>query len=879
MSFDLEKAIATWRRQFKYRRGFTREDADELERHVRDHVARRVKEGFGEEAAFQEAMQEVGDYEGADQEYGKVYWGKLKRRHLLASEVEQRLSMLKNYLITALRNVRRQKGSAFINVTGLSIGLACSYFILLWVADETSYDRFHEEGDQIYQVWRHFTPEGQTYTANSMSKPVAETMEAEYPEVLDAVLTRYPQEFVVTLGDQSYREAGTHVDADFFSVFTFLFIQGDPETALLGTSSAVITDRTARKLFGEEWQTRGDVLGRSLTIDHAKDFTITGVVRDVPDNSSIQFDVLLPIQEFFAREERFGDWWFMDFPIYAKLQKGVSPDAFNAKFADHFARHDEGPETQLFLQPFEDVYLNSTYRDGRLAGGRIQYVRIFSAVALFLLLIASINFMNLATARSSLRAREIGVRKAVGAHQQSLIGQFMVESLGMALVAFLFALGLVLALLPSFNDLTGKHVTIADLNGSFLLGMLGLSLIVGVVAGSYPALYLSSFNPVAVLRGTFRQRSGTVTLRKGLVVFQFALSVLLIVSTVAVYLQLDYIRTTNLGMERENLLFVTREGALAGQYESVRQELLQQPGIASVTASGNSPLAPASNTIDVEWPVVGPDNRTLFHIMNVNYDFIETMRMELAAGRDFSRAFGADSINYLVNEEAARIIGGDVLGTTLTLWGNEGQIIGVVENFRSHSLYAPIEPTIIRLSPEEADLLFVRTEPGRTPEALASLENVYGRFNPGYPFEYTFVDQAFEQTYRSEAVMGTLANVFAVVALLISCLGLFGLTSFTVEQRTKEVGVRKVLGASVPHVVVLLTSGFTKLVVAGIVLAAPVAYYVVRGWLDTFQDHISLGPGIFLLAGGIALLVAMLTVSYQAVKAAMADPVKSLRYE
>jgi predicted permease len=789
--------------------------------------------------------------------------------------------MLKNYFKIALRNALRQKSYTFVNVAGLSIGLACSFFILLWVTDETSYDSFHKDGDQIYQVRRHFTTGGQTYTMNSLGKPVAETMAAEYPEVLEAVPTRFSQQFIVTSGDRSYREAGTHVGSGFFRVFSFPFLQGNPETALQGTGSAVITERTARKLFGEDWQTRGDVLDRSLTIDQRKDFTITGVVRDVPENSTIRFDVLLPIQEFFERdEERFEDWWYMDFLIYAKLQKGASLDAFNAKFADHFSRHEEGAETQLFLQPFEDVYLRSTYRDGQLVGGRIEYVRIFSVVAVFLLVIASINFMNLATARSSQRAREIGVRKSIGAPKRSLIGQFLTESVSMAFVAFLLALGLVLALLPHFNDLTGKHLTVSDLNGSFLLGILGISLIVGVVSGSYPALYLSSFKPVAILRGTFRQRTGAVTLRKGLVVFQFALSVLLIVSTVAVYLQLDYIRTMNLGLQRENLLLVVREGALAGQYEAVRQELLKHPGIASVTASNQSLLTPGSNTTGVVWEGKAPDNSQLFHILNANYDFVETMRMELAAGRDFSREFGADSMNFLVNEEAARVIGGDMLGKTLKLWNwQEGQIVGVVRNFRMKSLYSPIEPTIIRLAPGEAQYLYVRTEPGRTQEALAGLESVYERVNPGYPFEYTFLDQEFEQTYRSEAIMGTLANIFAVIALLISCLGLFGLTLFTVEQRTKEVGVRKVFGASVPHLVVLLTSSFTKLVLVGVVLAAPVAYYVVRGWLDKFEDHMTLGVEIFVVAAVVAVLVAWMTVGYQAVRAAIADPVKSLRYE
>ena len=876
MAFDLERSVRAWRRPFEHNRAFSAEDIEELASSLRDRIEALVEAGWTEEAAFRDALQRMGSLGTAEREYRKVYWGKVRRHHQLTSELAGRLSMLKHFLLTALRNVRRQKGYAFINVAGLSIGLACSFFILLWVTDESSYDRFHEDGDRIHQVWRHMDTGGQIYTLNSLPTRVAHEIAAEYPEVEEIVTTRLDNQFVVTSGNRSYRETGGHVGPMFFRIFSFPFIQGSPETALRGTSSVVITERTARKLFGEEWN---DVLGRSLTIAHEESFTITGVVRDVPDNSSIQFDVLLPMREFLNREDRYGEWYYMAYQVYAKLRDGTSLDLFNAKVGDIFNRHTGASDHQIFLQPFEDVHLHSVYRDGHLAGGRIEYVRIFLAVALFLILIACINFMNLATARASQRAREIGVRKAIGAHQQSLVAQFMAESMAMALTAFLFALGLVIALRAVFNDLTGKNLTFADLNGPFLLGLFGVSLIVGVISGSYPALYLSSFKPIAVLRGTFRQRSGTVTLRKGLVVFQFALSVLLIVSTVAVYWQLDYIRTKNLGLDRENLLYVAREGALEDRFETIAAELLKEPGIAAVTSSGQNPLQIGNNTVSVDWDGKGADNQTLFYIIMANYDFVETMRMELAAGRDFSRDFTADSMYYIVNEETARLIGGDVVGQTLEVYGDPGEIVGVVKNFSMNTLYSPIEPAIIRFEPEDIGMLFVRTELGRTREALASLERVYERFNPGYPFEYTFLDQQFEQTYRSEAVMGTLANIFAVVALFISCLGLFGLTSFTVEQRTKEVGIRKVLGASVPRLAVLLTSSFTKLVLAGIALAAPVAYFVVLRWLDNFEDHIALGVEIFVLAGVAAVLVAWITVGYQSIKAALADPVKSLRYE
>jgi putative ABC transport system permease protein len=784
--------------------------------------------------------------------------------------------MFANYFKIAFRNLLRKKIYSGINILGLSIGLACSFFILLWVIDETSYDRFHTNGHQIHQAWRHFTTGGQTYTMNSQPRGIADEMSAKFPEVEESVITYLEQQLVVTSGDNNFRETGGYVGETFFRIFSFPFIHGNPKTALQGLKSAVISERTARKIFGDDWE---NALGRSITIDHHKEFTITGVVRNIPENSSLQFDIVLPIEEYFASNKNRAHWYFMAYGIYVKLQEGTSLEAFNEKVGDIFNRHEDVTDHQIFLQPFEDIYLHSFYRDGKLAGGRIEYVRIFSAVAIFILLIACINFMNLATARSSQRAREIGVRKVIGAQQKSLMTQFISESVAMAFIAFLFALVIVVTLLPAFNYLTGKHFTAGNLNGFFLLSIISVALMVGVVSGSYPALYLSSFKPVTVLRGTFRQRPGIVViLRKGLVVFQFALSLLLIVSTVVVYLQLNYIRTKNLGLERDNLLFVAREGALLNRYDAVAQELLTKPGIANVTASGQNPLEVGNNTLSVGWEGKDPNNTQLFYIINTHYDFAKTMKMELVEGRDFSSAF-ADSMAYLVNEETAKMIGGDVIGKLLNVYGDEGPIVGVVKNFSMNSLYSPIEPVVIRFHLQWAGQLFVRTNPGETQQALESLKNVYQKFNPGYPLHYTFLDQQFEQRYRSEQVTGKLVNIFAVIALFISCLGLFGLTSFTVEQRTKELGVRRVLGASVSGIVVMLSKDFLKLVFIGFVIATPITWYMTNQWLENFADRIEIGAGVFLLAGFAAILIALATVSWQSIKAAIANPVDCLRNE
>ncbi|MBA4053528.1 MAG: hypothetical protein C0490_02340 [Marivirga sp.] len=791
------------------------------------------------------------------------------------------VDMLANYFKVALRNLLRKKVYSGINILGLSIGLTCSFFILLWVIDETSYDKFHANGNRLYQSFRHMTVGGQTYTQNSMPRGIADEMKVEFPEVEETVITFFDQEFVVTNGENNYREKGGFAGETFFKMFSFPLIHGDAETALKGLTSAVITERTARKMFGDDWH---KAVGRTITIDHKKDFTITGVAGDVPENSSIQFDVLLPVEEWFAREERFGEWWFMAYGVYARLKEGTSLVEFNAKFSDIFNRHADADNHEIFLQPYEDIYLHSFYRDGELTGGRIEYVRIFTGVAIFILLIACINFMNLTTARSSQRAKEIGVRKVIGAEKQSLMAQFITESVGMSLVAFLLACGLVVTLLPMFNYLTGKNFTPGNLDGTFILITVGIAFMVGIVSGSYPALYLSSFKPVAVLRGTFRQGPGlAVSLRKGLVVFQFALSVLLIVSTVVVYLQLDYMRTKDLGMERENLLYVAREGALVDRYNAIAQELLMQPGIVSVTASNKNPLEVNVNTTGVDWNGKSKDDKQLFYIANAYHDFVKTMQMELLAGRDFSRSY-SDSMAYVINEEAAKLIGGTegyqaLIGKVISVYGDKGPIVGVVKNFSMNSLYSPIEPVVIRLDLNWASNLYVRTKQGQTQQAIESLTSVYQKFNSDYPLTYTFIDEQFEARYRSEQVTAKLVNVFAVIALFISCLGLFGLTSFTVEQRTKELGVRRVLGASVAGIVVMLSKDFLKLVFIGFVIATPVTWYLTTEWLAKFSYRIELGVGVFLLAGLSALLIALLTVSWQSIKAAVSNPVNSLKNE
>lgn len=788
--------------------------------------------------------------------------------------------MFKNYLKVAVRNFSRHKAYSIINVLGLSVGLACSFFIVLWVQDELSFNRFHEEETQIYRVMRHATFGGRVGTTSSIPKPLNDVLDEEYAEITHSVLMDWGSTMVLTLDDRAFRVDGRYFGSDFFTVFTFPLIIGDPSTALMAPESVAISESLAARYFGEDWRTRDDVLGASFRLDNRLDVTLTGVFEDVPANSSMQFEIVLPMEEYIRRNDWVEEWGNNGLRMFVRLREDANHEQVSEKISGLINEHVDQWETDLFLQPLTDIYLRSDYEDGVLVGGRIDYVKIFLLVAVFIILIASINFMNLATARSALRAREIGVRKSVGATRSLLARQFLGESVLTSMVAFVVAMALVVILLPRFNELTQKSVSIALLDPMLWLQFGGLALLTGLLAGSYPALYLSSFSVIDVLRSKTSQGARGGGLRKGLVVFQFVMSIVLIVGTFTVYEQLNYIRTKDLGVDRENVLYMTFEGGIEEQYDAFKQELLREPGILSVAPSSGNPLSIGNNTIGVQWEGKNPNDNTLFSNVNVGYEFIETMGIELVEGRLFSEEYGADTTNYVINQKTAEAMGmEDPVGQQITMWGAEGTIVGMVKDFHMTSLYNPIEPVIFRLRPDQTWMLFVRVAGGETTEALAGLERVYKKFNPEYPFTYRFMDEQFEETYRSETVIGSLANFFAIVAIFIACLGLFGLASFTAEQRKKEIGIRKVLGASVPSVVALLSRDFLILVGGAFLIAATISYYLMNDWLSEFTFHTELGLGTLALAGVLALLIAGLTVSYQSIRAAVANPAVSLRSE
>jgi predicted permease len=777
-----------------------------------------------------------------------------------------------------LRNIWRNKVFSFINVFGLALGLACSLLIILWVSDELRYDQFHARGAGLYQVMENQAWSGiEINSTQATPGTLAPALKAEIPEVELAAKVTWEQEDLLTVGDKANKEKGHYASPDFFRMFSFPLVQGNPATAIASPTAIVISQNLARKYFGTEEA----AMGKTIRVNNKDNFLVTGIMRDVPENSSLKFDYVLP-EEYFEKENQWlKEWGNNGIQTFALLRKGTSAEKVSAKIKRMVQQHDSTTTNiELFLHPYTDRYLYSNFENGVVDGGRIEYVHMFSLVAVFILVIACINFMNLATARSAKRAKEVGVRKVVGAGQRLLVGQFIGEAVLIALMAMGLAAGIVLSLLPTFNSLTEKKIALSLGDPAVGLTLLGLTVFTGLLSGSYPALFLSSLQPVRVLKGTLKFSSGAVLFRKGLVVFQFAMSILLIVGTVVVFRQVQYIKSKNLGLDRENLVYLPLEGDLRKSFEPFKQELLAAPGIKTVSMASGNAMAVGSSTIGVKWKGKDPNDKILFSQMAVGYDFLEAMGIELKEGRTFSKAFTTDTSNYIINEEAARRIGlNPIVGQDLNFWGKDGKIVGVMKNFHTQSLHAPIDPLIIRLRPQEAYMVLVRAEAGKTTQALSSLERVARKYNPAYPFEYDFADQEFERQYKSETVIGELAKYFAFLAIFISCLGLFGLSAFTAEQRTKEMGIRKVLGASVTSIVTLLSKDFLKLVALAFVIAAPLAWYAVNQWLRNFEYKVPVGWTTFALAGGLALLIALLTVSFQSIKAALTNPVKSLRSE
>lgn len=783
--------------------------------------------------------------------------------------------MISNYLKIAWRNLWKNKTFSLINVLGLALGMACSLLIMLWLQDELNKDKFHKNGSRLYRVMENQFYSGDTFTYASTPGILSQHITKDIPEIEMASQILWQETPVFTVGNIFEKEKGRMVDGDFLNMFSFELAEGDARTALKRPDGVVISKKLATKYFPNQ-----SALGKTIRIDNKADVMVTGILKDIPDQSSLKFDFLMSYEQWLKNNDWAKQWGNNGPRCYVMLNKNASIDKVQKKIKGYIKTKNPNSNVELFLQSYEDAYLYSNYKAGVQDGGRIDYVKMFSVIAIFILVIACINFMNLATARSIKRAKEVGVRKVVGAVKFSLISQFLGESLIIAFLGLVFAIMIVFIILPTFNTLTDKHLSLDFTDPTFLLILLGLTIVTGLVSGSYPALFMSSLRPVVVLKGALKFKPSATLFRKGLVVFQFGLSIMLIVGMIVVYRQIDYIQSKNLGFDRENLLYMPIEGDLASKYKSFKQELLTMPGIKSVTCSMADPLQVGNSTQGVTWPGKDTTKIILFSQNPVSYDYLSTMGIQLKDGRDFSPTFSTDTSNYIINEEAAKKMGmKNPVGKEMTMWGNKGTIIGVVKNFHINSLHENIPPLILNFQRGQDNWgqIIVRTQPGQSREAVASMEKAAKKFNPSFPFGYRFTDLEFADQYKGENVVSKLANYFAFLAIFISCLGLFGLAMFTAEQRTKEIGVRKVLGASVVSIITMLSKDFLKLVLVSALIAFPLAWYLMNNWLKKYAYRIEIEWWVFLIAGVMAAVIALLTVSYQSIKAALMNPIKSLK--
>ncbi len=792
--------------------------------------------------------------------------------------------MLKNYLKIALRNLRKHRGYTVINVAGLGVGLASCVLILLFVQDERSYDRFHANADRIVRVaLDDIDANGNVSRFARVGAPWGPALVQDFPEVEKSVRFRYVGSVLFRQDDvQVYEANGLYTDPAVFDVFTLPFIHGNPETALAEPDGLVLTETMAEKYFGDD-----DPLGKTLTIEDT-DVTITGVVEDVPANSHFSFDFLRPFAvHAAARPDWMDNWGRYNYHVYLLLRDAAAAEALQDKLPAFLPRHvDEvtAATTKVVLQPLTRIHLHSRRSREFEANGSMATVYILSAIALFILLIACINFMNLATARSASRAKEVGLRKVVGAHRHQLIGQFLGEAILVSFLALVAGLALVELFLPAFNTLTGKTLsTYYAQDAGLVLALLTLGLVVGGLSGSYPAFFLSAFRPASVLKGDLPTGTHAARLRKILVIAQFTISIVLLIGVGVVFEQLGFIQNKNLGFNKEQVVMIPmRDSNVQQNYIAMKEAFLQHPNVLKAAASSGT-LGGGDWGISIR-AEGAPDEETLStRMLCIDYQYLETMEMDLVAGRKLSEAFPSDAEDaFLINEALAQQLGwDDPLSRRLQVGGDwrKGAIVGIVKDFNFRSLHEAVDPMVMFFAPENMLVFSVRIRSENAGSTLDHLRATWQQFAPDRPFVYSFLDESFARQYEADEQFGEVFSYFALLAVVIACLGLFGLASFTAEQRTKEIGIRKVLGASVAGIVLLLSKDFARLVGIALVLAAPLAYLAMTRWLENFAYRIEISWRIFLIAGSLALATAVLTVSYQAIRAALADPVKALRYE
>jgi ABC-type antimicrobial peptide transport system permease subunit len=794
----------------------------------------------------------------------------------LRNSIYWSVQMIKNYLKITFRNIRRHKGYSFINIAGLAIGITACVLLLLWVQDEWNYDRFHTNANELYRVL--LDPQEASTTHEAVSPPVlAAKMKENFPEVVNTARISTSGTLLLKYGDKAFYEGeGIFADATFFEMFSFPFVQGNPDTAFSELHSIVITEDLARKYFGSE-----NPLGKILTINNKTDYKVSGIIKNVPHNSHLNFNYVRSFELLKEFGVNINSWGNVSFYTYVQLQKNSTSRIVDEKLKSMIEKENPG-HNLYYLQPLTQIHLRSNFNFDPAVTGNIMYIYIFTAAALFILFIACINFMNLATARSGTRSKEVGMRKAVGAYRIDIIKQFFGESILLSFTSLLFSVIMLQIFLPVFNDLAGKELSLSYSGFlQILLGLMGITLFTGLLSGSYPAMFLSSFQTVNVIKNLPQSGTKGSLFRKILVVTQFSLTIIILIGTIVVHDQLNHIRNQNLGYDKDYMVCFPLRGEIVKKLDATRAELLKNPNILNFAVSSSLPTHIGSGTSGADWEGKPSDVRIQMQFVSVDHSYLDTYRMEMAEGRFFAKDFESDSKEgFILNEAAIKAMGMDSpVGKRFGFGRSSGRIIGVIKNFNYKSLHSEIEPLILINDPRGYRYASIRISSENIEGTITHLENVWNQFSAGFPFNYTFLDDRIENLYRSEQSIGTVFNYFTILVVFIACLGLFGLASFTAEKRTKEIGIRKVLGAPISNILMLLFREFTKWIILANIIAWPAAYFIMTKWLENFAYRTNIGIATFFLAAGFVLVIALITVSYQCIKTALSNPVDSLKYE
>ncbi len=786
--------------------------------------------------------------------------------------------MFKTNLKIAWRNLIKDKQFTLLNVLGLSAGLACALLIFLWVRDEMSYDKFFANDSRLYKLFEERSDgNGNVAYSEESSGRLGDAVKLAVPQVAYAAAVAPPGWFpqnTLSANDKNIKANGEYAEKDYFNIFSFQLTDGNRNRVLENNNSIVLSDDLAMKLFG----TTNNLIGKAISFDHDTTFYVSGIFKKMPANSSQQFDFVLSFDYFRAVKPWVKDWYSTGPLNYVLLKPNVNADDFKKNVADVIDKATGDTGRKVYARQFSDIYLHNSYNGNAQSGGRIEYVRLFTILALFIMIIACINFMNLSTAKAARRFKEVGIKKVVGAARKQLVFQFLTESILLTFAAMLLAVAIAILLLPAFNQITGKNISL-HFTWQMLASIVCIALITGFVAGSYPALYISKFNPLSILKGKLNTSTAEVLSRKGLVVFQFTLSTILIIAVVVIYQQIQFIQNADPGYNKDNVLRMAAEGNLLTKQDAFIAGLKNIPGVKNASATNHRMVGHNYATGGLDWPGKPTNDNTYFEGFEVGYDFVETLGMQIEEGRSFSRDYGTDSSAIILNEAAVNAMHlKEPVGKLIKLYRKNMQVIGVVKDFHFESMHDAIKPCFLQLVPTTGTIV-ARIQGKNQRATIDAIQRLYESFNPGFPFTFNFLDEAYQQQYASETRVSVLSKYFASLAIIISCLGLFGLAAFTAQKRRKEIGIRKVIGASVTGITAMLSKDFIKLVCLSMLIAFPASWWIMNNWLQSFAYRVSLSPWVFAMAGGAVIMITIATISFQAIKAAVANPVKSLRTE